>query len=751
MPHIKNFNSISMFKRSILLVSAVASMALSAHAQDLMQPCATDEHYHMLLAQHPELAAYEEQFNSQLNKHFAKLTATPDTTTYDIPLVVHVIHDYGAENISDNVIYEAAAYWAQVYMKQNPDTSGVIPPFIPYIGNPNIRLHLATIDPDGNPTKGIVRHVSYLTNNGSDNAKFDSWPNNKYMNIWFIGTFGAGATGAAAYAYYPSAAAGMPYYDGVISLASYVNTSKTIPHELGHCLNLQHVWGNTNNPGVACGDDLVDDTPPTMGHNPVGCVDAALFDTACATGYMKMYTSTTTGLMDSLVDYPDTANAQNIMDYTYCSIMFTKGQCTRMRTALTSGTAGRNNLITPSNLTATGALAPMPDLPPVADFTLNKATGAGLITDARSYFLALNCPGTFTFRNASWNDTVSSVSWTFSNGATAPTSTSMALVNNKFSESGWVSVSLTATSNAGTNTLTVPHAVYVADTVPTIGMGYLQYFANESDIANWPMFNYYNNQFKWEFFTGAGKDDNSCIRYNSYDTSNRRTGSAVGDFDDVYTPAFDLTGVSTDVYFNFYTTGASTTHGLGSFTTKVKDSLEIDVSTSAGARWTKIGGFSGSSLANNGAMGTSFTPTSATPWVARSVKVSAPNLSKNTFFRLRYRPGNTGNNLYVDNVNIWAFPASVKEEIAQSTNSLTVFPNPSSGGCNLIFKTGNNGIVNISIKDITGKLIYQADKTFAPNSIQQEAISRELTPSAGMYFATVIIDGVSMTQKMVVY
>ena len=55
------------------------------------------------------------------------------------------------------------------------------------------------------------------------------------------------------------------------------------------------------------------------------------------------------------------------------------------------------------------------------------------------------------------------------------------------------------------------------------------------------------------------------------------------------------------------------------------------------------------------------------------------------------------------------------------------------------------------IKDVTGKLVYQAQKSFAPNSIQQEAISRSVTPAAGMYFVTVTIDGVHMTQKLVVY
>lgn len=741
-----------MFNRCFLLVSAIFCLAVSSRAQDQLQPCSTDEHYHALLKAYPELAAYEEQFNAQLKAHNAyKTTAVADTVTYDLPIVVHVVHDYGNENISDDVIYEAATYWAQVYMKQNADTISVIPPFVPLIGNPKIRLHLATKDPDGNPTKGVKRYMSYLTNVGSDNAKYDSWPNNKYINIWFIGTFGAASAGAAAYAYYPSTAAFRPFYDGVISLASYVNTSKTIPHELGHCLNLQHVWGNTNAPDVACGDDLVDDTPPTKGHNPSGCIASALYDTTCATGYVKTYASALTGLIDSLVDYPDTANAQNIMDYTYCSLMFTKGQCERMRTALTSSTAGRNNLITAANLAETGALEPMPDLPPVAEFIMNKATGAGVISDARTYFLSLGNAGAFTFRNASWNDTISSINWTFSNGAINPTSTSTGLVNNKFSMPGWVTVTLTATSNAGANTIVNPQAVFVADTIPVGGIGYSQNFASATDVSNWPMFNYYSNQFKWEFFTGAGKDDNSCIRYSSYDPTNRRTGSAVGDFDDIYTPAFDLSGLTDDAYFNFFTTGASTTSSAVPASSRVNDSLEIDVTTSGGARWVKLGGFSGASLANNGVQGTTFTPSSTSEWIPRAVKITSAYRTRNTYFRIRFRPGNTGNNVYVDNMYLGNFPAGIQESLNTVDNSFSIFPNPSSGGCNIVFKTGNSGNVQYSIKDVTGKMIYKGSGAFGANSIQQLPISRDIVPAAGMYFVTVVMDGMSATQKMVVY
>ena len=745
-----------MFKKFSIAVTAMLCMASASNAQ---QPCGTDEKYWQTVKQYPQILEYEQQFEEQVqmginNGGFGnKTTISPnDTTIFDVPLVIHVVHDYGTEYLSDNAIYDAVKYWAVVYMGANSDTSYVINPFKKFIANSRIRLHLATIDPNGNPTKGVVHDRSYLTTNADDQAKYNQWPQNKYINLWFINTFGAASTGAAAYAYYPGSAAAMPYYDGVIGLFNYLNYDKAIPHELGHVLNLQHVWGNNNNAAVACGNDQVDDTPPTKGHNPVGCVPSALYDTTCATGYLKHYTSVLG--VDSMVDYPDTVNAQNIMDYTYCQEMFTKGQAVRMRNALTAATAGRNNLITAANLAATGALAPMPDLPPVADFSMERATGAGVITDARTGFLTFNNAASFLFRNRSWNDTITGVTWTFSNGATVPTSTSVTTVGNNFTVPGWVTVSITATSNAGSTTLTDSKSVYVADTAVAGRFGYTQTFSDAASIANWPMFNYYDNQYKWSFYTGASwGGDNTCIKFRSFDTTQKRVATPKGDHDDFFTPAFDLTDINPtgNYYLNFYTAGArASSSGLGFGVTAYADSLEVDVSVTGGARWAKIAGYNGSQLSNNGTRSTEFVPTSAAQWVARGITIPVAYRTPNTFFRFRLWSGNVGNNLYLDDFSLSQFPAEV-EAIANTECPYKIFPNPSSDGCYIAFKTGNEGKVTYSIKDMTGRVVYMSEQQYTPNSTAQETISRSTTPNAGIYFVTVTIDGNTRTEKMVVY
>src|ERR1019366_6396928 len=97
-----------------------------------------------------------------------------------------------------------------------------------------------------------------------------------------------------------------------------------------------------------------------------------LYDTICATNYFKIYTDINGN--DSLVNYPDTANEQNIMNFASCKKMYTIGQVVRMRGALNSDVGGRNNLWDSTNLVHTGALAPRWDLKPIPEFSAIPAS-----------------------------------------------------------------------------------------------------------------------------------------------------------------------------------------------------------------------------------------------------------------------------------------------------------------------------------------------------------------------------------------
>lgn len=776
-----------MVKKAILLMSAAALIGGAAKAQTT-QPCGADEAYQRYKSTHPDVAVYEQQLEEQIKQNmtranlskFARVTNENEDTVYDVTLAFHVVHDYnqgtGQEYLPDSAIYALVQHINEAYSKTNTaQLNDVIPTFrgkIPgtdkdYIGKVNIRFHLATKDPSGNPTHGITRHRSYTTYSAGDNSKFDQWAPNAYMNVWFIRTMSAANSYAAAYAYKPATAASNPYIDGVISLASYAAVDNTIAHELGHCLNLDHPWGGTNQPGIACGDDDVDDTPPTKGHNPQGCAPAALYDSICANGYLKKYSydqmiqlfgqvypqSFNTSDSTSIIDYPDTTNAQNIMDYTYCSKMFTYGQAQRMRAALKSTIANRNRLFNDTTLTATGALAPWQDLAPIADFSLGRISGS--ITDKVPADKVFGCADDyqFTFINRSWNDTIESVSWTFSNGATNATANTFT-VNNKFSQPGWVTVGLTATGNGNSGSGTVTRqAVYVADKNATNPDNYVEEFTN---MDKYPSFNYYDNKFKWSSST-FGTFDNSGVMYNNFDTrvniyTTELTGTPQGDYDDLFTPAFDLSDpkYATNCNLNFMSASATRT----TIASDMKDTLEIWYSTDCANNWKLMSTLSKGLLHTNGTRSTSFAPGWAGDWSLQSLDIPTAARTGRTFFRFRYKPGTntygvgSGNNFYMDRLQITNFGTGVNATTLEK-EGMTLAPNPTTGASNLYIK-GGNGLAQVRVTDITGKVVYSTQQQLNGNVTMVE-IPATAVSVKGLYLVQVVSNNRTNTEKLVVY
>ena len=254
---------------------ALILFSVSFQAQELKR-CGTDEAIKQLYTAHPELLQSfidnEQIYNTKINAQ----KGIQSVTVYTIPVVFHVLHQNGSENISDAQIIDGINILNRDMRKLNGDTSLIINRFKPLASDVSIVFELAKLDPQGNCTNGIDRIYSSRTNYGDDSAKINPWPRDKYLNIW---TAKALQQGWAGYAYYPSAATGsLSVHDGLMILADYigsigssnVNKSRTLTHEVGHWLDLGHPWNTTINisinVGLACGDDLVFDTPITKGH-----------------------------------------------------------------------------------------------------------------------------------------------------------------------------------------------------------------------------------------------------------------------------------------------------------------------------------------------------------------------------------------------------------------------------------------------------------------------------------------------------
>ncbi len=254
-----------------------------------------------------------------------------------IPVVVHVLHTNGSENISDAQILDGLAALNEAYHMPTGDTLGEFPANTVVTADAQVAFCLATIGPQGEPTSGIDRIHSELTNDGTNPAaKLSPWPRASYLNIWVVRSAGSASGNALS----PVDADALPEQDGVVILHNYFGSigtgsptlRHTLTHEVGHYLDLLHPWDIPTGFGN-CGDDLVDDTPITS----VG-ITCPMNVSVCAP--------------------PTVEYLPNFMNFYACQKMFTAGQADRIQACLNSPLAERNSLWTEENIAATGACLP---------------------------------------------------------------------------------------------------------------------------------------------------------------------------------------------------------------------------------------------------------------------------------------------------------------------------------------------------------------------------------------------------------
>ena len=228
-----------------------------------------------------------------------------------IPVVVHVVWNTAAENISDGTITAMIAQMNLDYSEQNSDVGDVRAAFAGVVTNTGIQFCLASVDPNGNPTTGIVRKNTTETwfdpDTETNDMKYNpqgspAWDPDSYLNIWVCdissGQGGGGVT--TGYAYLPVGGIVGTGDDGIVLDFDYAFNpgARTATHEAGHYLGLQHPWGDN---GGCVDDDGFSDTPDTDGPT-FSCFPTN--QTSCSV----------------LTQY------ENFMDYADCSLMFTDQQ-----------------------------------------------------------------------------------------------------------------------------------------------------------------------------------------------------------------------------------------------------------------------------------------------------------------------------------------------------------------------------------------------------------------------------------------
>lgn len=269
----------------------------------------------------------------------SSLRVAPLTSIVRIPVVVHVVAAIPEHEITDEQVHEQIAVLTRDFRAQNLDIESVPEVFQNLVADIGIEFALATRDPAGRPTNGIIRkrtsihqfpqaspppseHSLYIARELMLGATGSvAWPAESYLNIW-VCNMGKDPLGFAAFPGSPA------WRDGVVidyrcfgmsgTAAAPFNLGRTATHEVGHWLGLLHIWGNDD--GGCVLSDNVEDTPNQGGPN-----------------YNKPTFPTL-----SCNNVPHGDLYMNYMDYVDDDVMcmFTRGQMTRMHGVLQGERAG---------------------------------------------------------------------------------------------------------------------------------------------------------------------------------------------------------------------------------------------------------------------------------------------------------------------------------------------------------------------------------------------------------------------------
>src|ERR1035437_543407 len=279
--------------------------------------CGSMEYLEWQKQQDPGLKARMDKIESDMQTWMKN---SPPTTNaiVTIPIVVHMLYFNATQSVSATRVQQQVDVLNKDYHKLNTDWNKTPSAFLPLVADCEVQFCLASKDPSGAATTGIVykqlaSNISWASDNkvkSTAQGGDDPWDATKYLNLW-VCNLGSGLLG---YAQFPG---GSTSTDGVVVLYSSLpggsapyNLGRTATHEIGHWLNLYHIWGDD---GSSCsGTDYVADTPNQAGPN-YGCKLNFPHTDACTPIYPGV-------MFMNYMDYGDDP----------CLVMFTNGQATRM-------------------------------------------------------------------------------------------------------------------------------------------------------------------------------------------------------------------------------------------------------------------------------------------------------------------------------------------------------------------------------------------------------------------------------------
>ena len=722
-------------KKNYKFLALAAFLASSLFAQEQrIIPCYTTEAIKYYQRTHPEeiqlleKAAKEATMTPEYAARLAQGGNAVTATSYTldtIPIVFHILHQNGPENVSDAVINGAIAEINRVYTKTTSDTASIDPYMKPAMAAVNYIFKLATIDPSGNCTNGIIRH--YDANTNWDQTTYRNyiytWNRAKYVNVYLVKNICQGqpcpgsSSGGIIVGYTNGlGGTGTASIDAIVYNAGFLTgtNARSLAHELGHHLSLPHTFGNTNTPGTCLSGGASDDFLATA--NPSAATPGVVDDTPKYSGAF----STCPAGTPNTCDVSNHANVQNIMDYSSCPLNFTYGQAKRMHNLLGSTYLGRGTLTTAANKIATGVRYPQVCVP-VANFHVSARTA---------------CTGAIvTFSDSSQNAHVTTWTWSFPGGTLQNgTTVNDSMPQVSYATAGTYAVSYTATTSAGSSVISKPSYITVNTNVASYNTAFVEGFETATvPGADWTVYN--NTGVDWTVTSAAASLGVKSVYIDNF-------ANTAGNVSNLTSTSFNISSFTTPklTFKMAYQQQASTN----------VDRLQVFSSTDCGNTWVSRWSRQGTALATvTPPSGFPFTPT-ATQFTTCTVNINGVAGSTNVRFKFAFTAdaAGQGNYIFLDDINL--YDASVSVDAISTKVGYEIYPNPSSGSVNIDLNLVDKHNVSISVVDLIGRTVETIPSKEYQSGETKLTIAQKTAYQAGVYFVNMNIDGTIISKKIVI-
>lgn len=611
-----------------------------------------------------------------------------------IPIVIHVIHNGGPENISDSQIFSQIEVLNEDFRKK-PGTRGYGKGV-----DTKIQFCLAKRDPQGRATTGIVRIRSSLTNHQQSQrgllSKLSFWDPARYLNIYMVKSIGGSALGYSSFPGGPRDADGVVIEHTAFGRIGTVkppnNLGRTLTHEISHWFGLYHTFNGGCGSDTCTDGDNVCDTPPVASPN-YGCPKEI---NSCH---------------NDLPDLPD--QVENYADYTVdsCKSMFTRGQQERMVSTLA---ALREFIWSDANLAAAGCSLPDTQTwrPVIADFVSLEDT---------------ICTGTnIQFFSRAQNN-ASKWKWLFPGGMPSESSDENPVV--AYPAIGSYDVGLTVSNDSSSDTLYLYDYITVIEPTPGRNLQLVEGFEQPAFPPNGITIDNPDSGITWHRTTLAAKEGSASVVINNLINTN------YGQSDALILPPFDLSAFGKPIVLSFKWAYARSNPTYS-------DELILELSTDCGTTFTNLFKRSGSTLATGPTQDSPFVPL-ASQW--KSISLNLDSFASATHAIIRFvNVTDGGNNLYIDSIALGnAVLQTVADEADNGSGLMTVFSTGNDLHIRSPFPLNPARIDLINVSGIRSPL-----RAFYQNS--DSIIVTIAGQPPGVYFLELIYSSTTLRKKIII-